>query len=240
MKFNPQLKNALEGYDPNPKPIEVPRDEKEKPSPTKQKVVGGDILWKPIDRTASMLIRKAPWWAHPPQVSSKPNKQPEQEAKRKTMSDYKRTIAHAAQAPGSTTEHVKSPEEFNAEMARTFVARADKSIGSTSDLLDKAMDARAAMDVMCEQWKKSWFDFIDSSNERLREIRTHRMAMDTETRQLMASLREVRSFFLEKDYQMEIERLRDFVSVCERLQKLKESGFLDTVADTMLKLADQK
>lgn len=156
------------------------------------------------------------------------------------MSDYKRTIAHAAQAPGSTTEHVKSPEEFNAEMARTFVARADKSIGSTSDLLDKAMDARAAMDVMCEQWKKSWFDFIDSSNERLREIRTHRMAMDTETRQLMASLREVRSFFLEKDYQMEIERLRDFVSVCERLQKLKESGFLDTVADTMLKLADQK
>jgi hypothetical protein len=30
-------------------------------------------------------------------------------------------------------------------------------------------------------------------------------------------------------------RLREFVELCERLQKLKESGFLDAVADTMIK-----
>ena len=39
------------------------------------------------------------------------------------------------------------------------------------------------------------------------------------------------------DYKEEVARLKDFVDLCERLQKLKESGFLDSVADTMLGLA---
>jgi hypothetical protein len=53
----------------------------------------------------------------------------------------------------------------------------------------------------------------------------------------MANLREVRAFFLDKDYATELARLREFVEVCERLKLLKDCGFLDTVADTMLRLA---
>ncbi len=32
-----------------------------------EKVVGGDIIWKPVDKASAMLIRKAPWWALPVQ-----------------------------------------------------------------------------------------------------------------------------------------------------------------------------
>jgi hypothetical protein len=32
----------------------------------REKVAGGDILWKPVDRAAAMLLVKAPWWEHPP------------------------------------------------------------------------------------------------------------------------------------------------------------------------------
>jgi hypothetical protein len=52
----------------------------------------------------------------------------------------------------------------------------------------------------------------------------------------MGALKEVRQFFLEESYETEIQRLHEFIDLCERLQALKESGFLDIVADTMLKL----
>jgi hypothetical protein len=52
----------------------------------------------------------------------------------------------------------------------------------------------------------------------------------------MAALKDVRQFFLNENHETEVARLKEFVELCERLQKLKASGFLDTVADTMLKL----
>jgi len=41
----------------------------------------------------------------------------------------------------------------------------------------------------------------------------------------------------EKLESIERKRLSEFVDLCERLKKLKDSGFLDTVADTMIRLA---
>ena len=71
----------------------------------------------------------------------------------------------------------------------------------------------------------------------LEDIRSTRYAMVTEAAQMIGPLKEVRQFFLGGDYKEEVARLKDFVDLCERLQKLKESGFLDSVADTMLGLA---
>jgi hypothetical protein len=52
------------------------------------------------------------------------------------------------------------------------------------------------------------------------------------------ALKEVRQFFIGSDYKAEMERLSEFVALCERMQKLKDTGFLDRVADTMLNLAE--
>lgn len=132
----------------------------------------------------------------------------------------------------------KSDEQFHGELLTSFVKRTGKAIDQSSELVASAMDARAAMDTMCDTFKETWINFQDTTDARLRELRITRMAMDTEMRQLMASCREVRAFFLDKDYAVEVARLKDFVETCERLQKLKDSGFLDTVADTMIRLAD--
>ena len=63
------------------------------------------------------------------------------------------------------------------------------------------------------------------------------MTTTTEVAAMLKPLEDVRQFFLGKDHEAEVARLREFVDLCERLQKLKQSGFLDTVADTMLKLS---
>lgn len=126
---------------------------------------------------------------------------------------------------------------LNSDIAKTFIARTEKSLSQTEDLLNRAIDARNAMDEMCDRWKSSWVEFQDTSDQRLRDLRMTRMAIDSEIRQMMAGFREVRQFFLDKDYQEERVRLREFVELCERLKALKESGFLDTVSDTMLHLS---
>jgi hypothetical protein len=63
------------------------------------------------------------------------------------------------------------------------------------------------------------------------------MTTTTEVSAMMKPLEDLRKFFLGADHETEVARLREFVDLCERLEKLKESGFLDTVADTMLKLS---
>jgi hypothetical protein len=53
---------------------------------------------------------------------------------------------------------------------------------------------------------------------------------------LLTALKDVRTFFLEGDYEKQIDRLREFIDLCERLKALKDSGTLDAIADTILKL----
>jgi hypothetical protein len=69
------------------------------------------------------------------------------------------------------------------------------------------------------------------------QIRGKRMTMVTEAAQMTNALKEIRQFFLGSDYKEEIARLSEFVDLCERLQRLKESGFMDSIADTMLTLS---
>ena len=125
----------------------------------------------------------------------------------------------------------------NSDIAKRFIARTEQSLEKTEELFNRAIDARNAMDEMCDRWKASWVEFQETSDQRLKDLRMTRMAMESEIRQMMAGFREVRQFFLDKDYQEERVRLKEFVELCERLKALKESGFLDTVSDTMLNLS---
>lgn len=83
--------------------------------------------------------------------------------------------------------------------------------------------------------------FVADSKEFKKEIietfRGMRMTTMTEVATMMKPLEDLRKFFLGAEHDKEIARLREFVDLCERLETLKKSGFLDTVADTMLKLS---
>jgi len=252
MKFN-IVKNAFKSAYSNeketnqtrPYPVDKVRHE-EPPEPiierrytNTEKVAGGDIIWKPIDRVAAKMIMKAPWWAHPPIEISSPKQT--QTTSSKTMSQSPKSMSSD---PGPWVKNLegvvavpKSDDQFNSEIATHAIKKTRSSIDSANELLEKALDARAALDVMCSQWLPSWVDFMQTSDQRLKDLRMTRVAFDTEQRLLMASLKEVRAFFLDKDYETERNRLKEFVDICERLKALKESGFLDTVADTMLKLS---
>jgi hypothetical protein len=71
----------------------------------------------------------------------------------------------------------------------------------------------------------------------IENMRSMRMTTTTEVAAMIKPLEELRKFFLGDDHTKEVQQLREFVDLCERLERLKKSGFLDTVADTMLKLS---
>ena len=100
-----------------------------------------------------------------------------------------------------------------------------------------AEDARKIINELTEGISEDMGKFRSDTKRYLEDIRSTRFAMVTEAAHMTGPLKEVRQFFLGGDYKEEITRLKDFVDLCERLQKLKESGFLDSVADTMLGLA---
>ena len=72
------------------------------------------------------------------------------------------------------------------------------------------------------------------------EIRKSRMAMASEIRELISPMRDLRKFFLESDYEIEMQRMERFVKLCRDVQELKSSGVFDAVADTALRLSEVK
>lgn len=78
----------------------------------------------------------------------------------------------------------------------------------------------------------------------IKDVRSARMGVATEARQiieeikgLLVSLGDVRKFFLESDYGVEMDRLERFVRVCQEIKKLKEEGVFDSIVETSIKMA---
>lgn len=73
--------------------------------------------------------------------------------------------------------------------------------------------------------------------EVIEKIRDRRMSVVRELNQSLKAMKDVRSFFLDKDYQVEMDRLERFVVLCERFRQLSNDGTLDAIVDASLKLA---
>lgn len=122
-------------------------------------------------------------------------------------------------------------------MAVDSHARAIKDgVKATESLIDRGQEVIDTIDYLVKQIKGPWAEYQAFVKSAINETREQRIALGTETRLLMQSLKEVRQFFLDDNHDSEMQRLREFVDICERLQALQHSGFLDAIADTILKL----
>jgi hypothetical protein len=77
-------------------------------------------------------------------------------------------------------------------------------------------------------------------SDQIKKLRASRMAVVSEVKSALSAMRDVRSFFMESDYNHEMERLERFIGLCAELDALKRSGVLDAVADTSIRLADKE
>lgn len=132
----------------------------------------------------------------------------------------------------------KSDEQFNRELAAKSVDIAERAIQNVKTLTERMRDAQLALDRGCSQFRAETLDWTsDQLPKALKDMRDTRMVINSELSLLMKPLEDLRRFFLGPDYEKEMARMKDFIDLCERLKALKDSGFLDSVADTMLRLS---
>lgn len=93
-------------------------------------------------------------------------------------------------------------------------------------LQDLANEIRALSDVV-----------NPSLMEQIKNIRQARMTVVSEIRESLSALREIRAFFLESNYETEMQRLERFVRLCREIQALKSEGVFDAVCDTAIRMA---
>lgn len=127
------------------------------------------------------------------------------------------------------------------QLATLAVLAANKDhLPRAKEIIQELLEANLRLRQALNEYDDLVLPFVARTKENLKAIRDVRMNTIPEVAQMMNSLRDVRKFFLDKDYKEEMVRLREFVELCERLKALKDSGFLDQVADTMLKLEQVK
>jgi len=209
-----------------PTSFKIPR-----PRPV-ERVVGSDINWKPVDKTAALVISRAPDWALPPVPEPKfveRNKQTQQTHQMKTELTDNRLM------DGKVTE--KSHADLGTEVVRVATKAFEKGVNDAEELVVRAKAARDAIDAMADSTPKAWFDCLDALNSAIADARNKRFALDAEMRNMLSSLGDIRKFFLDDRHEEEVRRLNEFVCLCERLKSLKDEGFLDRIADTILSLS---
>lgn len=73
-----------------------------------------------------------------------------------------------------------------------------------------------------------------------KELRGKRLSLTLDIKNSLSLMKEIRQFFMEKDHEIEINRVKDFLSVCEKIKTFTEDGTMDAITEVMLKLEGEK
>lgn len=133
---------------------------------------------------------------------------------------------------------LESTEHETTDLISNKLAKvADRLSNNTIDLAIRSKEAREFLEWHVNRVRESWMAWNDESSKVLESIRQTRVAIGFESKQLLSECGDVRKFFLADDHKLELDRLREFIELVERLRSLKNDGTLDRVADIVLKLA---
>ena len=124
------------------------------------------------------------------------------------------------------------------KVAACFLRHIEQKYPPNVSALARAMvEARGVLDDQMKTIGAAMDEFERVTKSAVQAVRAQRMTTVAECSSVVNAMKDVRQFFLGPDYEREQKRLAEFVDLCERLKRLKDSGFLDTVADTMIRLA---
>jgi len=152
-------------------------------------------------------------------------------------------IIDARRADGRTREGVVFSEQvLNGELANLLKVGStmETTLGLTQAATEQAKAARKELETTANQVTELVGVVHPKMLEAIRQLRDSRMAMVREVHESLSALKDIRQFFLEDRHAEQISRLREFVAVCQALAQLKDSGVLDAVVDTVIRLSVQE
>lgn len=121
------------------------------------------------------------------------------------------------------------------QTANEVVARTEDARKTIIELESRYRDAVKFLDESTSSVSESWVKWLNESKTYLSEVRTWRMAIQKEIRDGETAIKDFTQFLATPEIKAKLDVLRAFVEVAERFKVLKDSGFLDTVVETLLK-----
>jgi hypothetical protein len=207
------------------------------PAKKQERVEGGDILRKPIDRVAARVVAEAPWYFKSPDVVAKVDDVPTKKRKRankppktrkmkwiteETLRDDRTPPHDKIRREDMVQQVIEALHEHDREL-KPFIRAAINAVGAMSDAV---RNVGSDMDAF-EQGLKKWQG----------DIRTARMNFVSESGFILNGLKEVRQFFGGNAYEQQMARLSELAELCERLKKLRDDGVIDSLSDTIIRLS---
>ena len=218
-----------------------------------------DTSYEPVNKQAAMMIAKSPWYNKP--VNERKENEKTVSLQRKVRKPKKtdegglslQTRWHPQSKIIKTDKGAKMKDEsllkgvniLNTgeminidELAKQVALALERNAPKElSDLAKCSVDARKVIKESAEGIGELSREFDGIMKSATQYFRTARMTTVSECAMMSKALQEIRQFFLGYEHEKEIKRLQEFVDLCERLKSLKDSGFIDTIADTMIRMA---
>jgi hypothetical protein len=107
-------------------------------------------------------------------------------------------------------------------------------IKETADTMEHALEVLQETVNAVQKTSDHFFPIMAGMVKKTRDTR---MTVTTELNKSLNAMKDVRQFFLDSDYKIEIERLKEFVDISERMRSLIQDGTMDAITDVAIKLA---
>ena len=98
-------------------------------------------------------------------------------------------------------------------------------------------EAKKSLEDLYNKTKSVQDAVIPELAKLIKEIRSVRMTVTSEISSMLKDMTDIRKFFLDSSYKEEMERLKNFVNICQEIKKLKQDGTFDAICESAIKMA---
>lgn len=105
------------------------------------------------------------------------------------------------------------------------------------DVKAEAEQSKKTLEGLANDIRRLADIIIPALKDQTEKLRLSRMAAISEVQLSLKALGDVRKFFLEDTYEVEVQRMERLVRLCREIKELKDSGLFDAVCDSALKMA---
>lgn len=128
------------------------------------------------------------------------------------------------------------PPTALATKAKVMIKEADARPDQITELLNKTLAAKEALFAAMNDLGETVHGFKKTTDDYSKDLHAFKASVILDLGAAKKEMADVRKFFLEKEHVTEIDRLKEFLDLCDRFKKLKDDGVLDVITDCILKL----
>lgn len=126
-------------------------------------------------------------------------------------------------------------DAFNAKFFSKACSTAADAMEQTQEVAQTWKSVSEVLEFAAKNFKEQWCEVEHDGNTLVNGLRSIKMTINSEVKGCTQALRDLDEFLSPGEGATRIKRMAELVELCERFQKVKESGALDAIVELLLK-----